>query len=192
MDSINSKSIIHRSWRGDLYESGVAGRRVMIVGNSHWLGEGEPDDERVTEAVVEKVISGQYNIAFFNHIRDYFGFTKHADFWSRVVFLNYAPWAIGEGEKRYDHLTGVMAQTAKTRLTKEIAEHAPDVVFVFSKKIQWALPEITFQDVTAPLSGALCGVLPFTTSPRFLLLRHTQGAPKQRMIETVTFGLQLS
>ncbi|WJH41236.1 hypothetical protein N7E02_12405 [Aliirhizobium terrae] len=133
-EAIDPNYVIHRPWRGDLYEQGIEGRRVMIVGNSHWLGEDEPDDSEVTEEVLEKVVSGDYNIAFFNHIRDYFGFTTHSDFWSRVLFMNYAPWAIGEGEKRYAHLSGPMVPVAKSRFEDEISKNAPDVVFVFSKK----------------------------------------------------------
>ncbi|TBZ41640.1 hypothetical protein E0H47_10140 [Rhizobium leguminosarum bv. viciae] len=190
-DATDPNSIIHRPWRGDLYRKGVEGRRVMIVGNSHWLSKDEPDDDKVTEDVLGKVISGEYDIAFFNHIRDYFGFAEHADFWRRVVFLNYAPWAIGEGDDRYAHLGGAMIPPAKTRLVKVVAEHAPDVVFVFSKKIQWALPEMNFQDVDLPLPGARGGVLSSVASARIFLLRHTQGAPKRKMIETVAAILRL-
>jgi hypothetical protein len=140
---------------------------------------------------MSKVIAGEYNIAFFNHIRDYFGFSAHSNFWRRVAFMNYAPWAIGEGHQRYAHLTGSMVAAAKNRFSAEITQHAPDIVFVFSKKIQWALPELDIQHGSLPLPGARIGTLPAGPSARILLLRHTQGAPKRKMIETVAAALRL-
>ena len=127
----------------------------------------------------------------FNQIRDYFGYANHVDFSSRVTFLNYAPWAIGKGEKRFGHLSGEMVPPAKSRFVREISKHSPDLVLVFSKKIRWALPDLTFQNVELPLSGARLGMLPSTKSPRIFLLRHTQGAPKPKMIETVAAALNM-
>jgi len=145
----------------------------------------------VTAGVLSKVISGEYNIAFFNHIRDYFGFSAHGTFWRRVAFMNYAPWAIGEGHQRYAHLTGSVVAAPKNRFLAEITQHAPNIAFVFSKKIQWALPELDIRNGSLPLPGARIGTLPSAPSARIFLLRHTQGAPKRKMIETVAAALRL-
>jgi hypothetical protein len=185
-------SVVHTTWTGAEYSDGLEGRRVMIVGNSHWLSENEDDTDRETIKVIENVVSGHWHdIAFFNHIRDYFGFSQHADFWRRVAFLNYAPWSIGLGHQRYAQLSGEMVPAAKERFGREVARLAPDLVFVFSKKIRWALPEMTLRDEMLPLPDSRVGTLPAAPSSRVLLLQHTQGAPKRKMIETISVGLGL-
>ena len=175
----------HKPWVGHEYSTGVAGHRIMIVGNSHWLGENEPDTEEVSIQVVERVVSGDYNIAFFNQIRDYFGFISHSEFWSRAVFMNYAPKAIGEGHQRFDDLTRELADQGKVRFKKQILEYRPDLVFVFSTKIQWALPPLSPKPSGLPLSSIKVGALSEAADTKIYLLRHTQGAPKQLMTDSV-------
>jgi hypothetical protein len=161
----------------------------MIVGNSHWSDDHELDREEATIDVIENVMNRHYNIAFFNQIRDYFGVALHSDFWPQVVFMNYAPRSIGSGDNRFAQLTWELAAEAKTRFVREISSHQPQLVFVFSKKIQWALPTMEFAPVPAPLKGARVGVLPEATGTKIYLLRHTQGARKQEMIDTVSYAL---
>lgn len=185
-------TIVHAIWKGEEYADGLEGRRVMIVGNSHWLSENEPDTEGETLKVIGNVISGQWrDIDFFNHIRDYFGFRQHAEFWKRVAFMNYAPWAIGLGHQRYAQLGGDMVPAAKERLRREVDLLKPDLVFVLSKKIRWAMPEMSYLNEALPLPDSNVATLPTSPSTRILLLRHTQGAPKAKMIETVAAALAL-
>jgi hypothetical protein len=185
-------SVVHTTWTGTDYSDGLEGRRVMIVGNSHWLSENEDDTDRETIKVIENVVSGHWHdIAFFNHIRDYFGFSQHADFWKRVAFMNYAPWSIGLGHQRFAQLSGAMVPAAKERLNREVAQLAPDLVFLFSKKIRWALPDMTYRDEVLPLPDSRVGTLPDAPSTRVLQLQHTQGAPKRKMMEAVAAALAL-
>ncbi|MGO7653643.1 hypothetical protein ACC862_03400 [Rhizobium ruizarguesonis] len=184
-------NVCHTPWVGDRYQDGINGRSVMIVGNSHWLGDNEADSEGVTLSVVGKVVEGAYKIAFFDHVRNYFGFAGHAAFWSRVIFLNYAPWAVGTGDRRYDHLTWEMAEAGKARFKSMIADRKPDIAFVFSRKIQWALPEMEFMDVSLPLQGARVGFLKEVPNTRIVILRHPQGAPKRQMIEALDASLAM-
>lgn len=185
-------TIVHAIWKGEEYADGLEGRRVMIVGNSHWLSENEQDTDHETVKVVGKVVSGEWgDIRFFCHIRDYFGFRQHSDFWKRVAFMNYAPWSIGRGHQRYAQLGGEMVPAAKERLRREVERANPDLVFVFSKKIRWALPEMSYRAETLPLPDSHVASLPGVPSTRVILLRHTQGAPKAKMIETVVSAMAL-
>ncbi len=179
----------HKPWVGSQFETGISGKKIAIVGNSHWLDELDEDNSETTNFVVSEVSSGAFgNIAFFSQIRDYFGFQSHADFWDRVLFFNYAPRSIGLGNQRYDHLTSEMAEEAKLRFFDLASTHRPDRIFVFSTKIRWALPPLKFSSMDTPLKSAKQAVLleGDATSPLVYLLRHPQGASKQEMTETVS------
>lgn len=184
-------NVVHNPWVGARYKDGVAGRSILIVGNSHWLAKDEPDSDAVTLQVLKRVVDRRYDIAFFNHVRNYFGYENHADFWPMVAFMNFAPWAVGEGERRYSALTGKMALTGKARLVDKVRELAPDLVFVFSRKIQWALPEMEYDQHALPLPAAKIATMPGIPRTRVVLMRHPQGAPKRLMTEAVSAALAL-
>jgi hypothetical protein len=68
--------IVHLPWVGNQYKSGINGKRIAIVGYSHWKGNDDPDEdnEDVTKVVLDKVLEGKYsNITFYNKIQSYFG-----------------------------------------------------------------------------------------------------------------------
>lgn len=179
----------HRPWVGKEYGSGLAGNKIAIIGNSHWLNELDEDNSETTNFVVSEVCSGAFgNIAFFSQIRDYFGFQSHTEFWDRVLFFNYAPRSIGLGDQRYDHITSEMAEEAKLRFFDLVQTYRPDKIFVFSTKIRWALPPLKFSSIDASLKSAKRAVIREgdATSPSVYLLRHPQGASKQEMTETVS------
>lgn len=177
----------HAPWVGHDYHQGINGRKIAIVGNSHWHGPGEVDHQCVTIDVLTKVVSGEYgDIAFFRQIRDYFGFTEASEFWQRAAFFNYAPRTIGPAEQKYGHIPFEQLEEARQRFRAILAELQPTDVFVFTKKIVWALPSIEFENHDYALSSARTGCLSDGVSDvRIHLLRHPQGAKKQLMIDTV-------
>ena len=175
----------HKPWVGRNYQVGISDARIAIVGNSHWS---EGDSEDSTMFVMSKIMDGTWQkIAFFRQIRDYFSFADTREFWNRVVFFNYAPRSIGGADDRYNQIPGSMVEEAKARFGSILAEHRPDKVFVFTSKVRWALPEMHLSVPDVPLQGARIGTLTSGESPaKIFLLRHTQGAKKSEMIETVT------
>ncbi|MDI5929062.1 hypothetical protein QBK93_30940 [Rhizobium leguminosarum] len=60
-----------------------------------------------------------------------------------------------------------------------------------SRKIQWALPEMHFTDVALSLPGARSGFLKDVPNAQIVVLRHPQGAPKRKMMESVAAGLAM-
>jgi len=176
--------IVHRPWIGANYETGIAGKKVAIVGNSHWLKVADSDEDGFTEMVVAGVTEG-YRLRFFSSIPGYFD-QPTKGFWDQVLFFNYAPRAIGEGHERYDKMTSAMAEEGKARFSGILSTHKPDKVFVFSDSIRWALPPMHLADPKLPIQSARIGkLLNDDSAPAIFLLRHTQGAPKQAMRETV-------
>lgn len=180
--------ILHEPWIGPGYDKGLIGRRLAIVGNSHWHEEGEPDSVDCTRIVVGKVISGEYaDIAFFSQIGDYFGARRGGDFWNRVVFFNYAVRSIGTREQKYNSIPSAMKGEAIQRFEAIIAETSPTDVFVFSRSIVWALPPLALKKASYPYAAARSGQLAEGQPlPRIHILRHPQYAPKALMTETVS------
>lgn len=79
--------IEHTPWRGAQYERGIEGTRYAILGYSHWHELHEADADNTTDYVLSRVISGEWHIAFFTQIKNYFEFESHSEFWNRVLFL---------------------------------------------------------------------------------------------------------
>jgi len=185
-DNGGSILIVHEPWEGPDYAAGINGKRVAIVGNSHWHEPGEPDSANCTQVVVGKVISGEWDIAFFSHIGDYFGIPEPRDFWNRTVFFNYAPRSIGTRDEKYDNIPPEYKEEAIARFGSIVRDKAPTDVFIFSRKIAWALPPREVWSRTYPFPGAATGTLKdLENSPRVHLLRHPQYAPKAQMTATV-------
>jgi hypothetical protein len=124
--------IAHIPWRGDAYAAGIEGQKLAIVGHSHWLGPDGEDDEDVTRSCLAKIISGEWRIAFFTKIKNYFGIEEHSDFWHRVLFFNYLPDCIGFGEQRYGCGTPEQIVRAQARFLALLREHRPEKVLIFS------------------------------------------------------------
>ena len=187
----------HKVWRGKGYDGeGIRGSRVCIVGYSHWLGAGkEADDADTTTDVVAKVVSGEYRIAFFTQIRNYFGFKEHADFWRRVVFFNYLPNAVGGADARYHSATDV--EPANKRFEKVLAKEQPDKVAVFTMKGWRGLaPVLALSPCGRVLSLGLklCELRRYDVGKKcvpVLGLRHPQGAPGELMRQAVQWMLDI-
>jgi len=83
------------------------------------------------------VLNGE-NIAFFKKIPDYFG--QSLTFWNDVLFFNFLPDIVGDGENRYGSGTTQQIIRGKARFLRLVEQHAPDKIFVFSKRAWRQLP----------------------------------------------------
>ena len=89
----------YRPWTGSTFGVGeLGGRRVLLLGESHYTAESEYDTEELTVSVVRQVINGTQVIPFFDRAQSLLTegmgtgkVTTRADFWHAVAFYNYVP-----------------------------------------------------------------------------------------------------
>lgn len=173
--------IEHNPWIGRRFDQGINSSRIVIVGHSHY-GDSVDDDDKTVKCLTN-VISGEWRIAFFNSIRDYFGFKSHNEFWQRVAFFNYVPAYVATSRERYGRIAPIDRPRAKLRFAKILKELSPDKVFIFTKAIVGELPLPTgtphaeLEDVrVTSFTKEDGGLIPV------YLFRDPQFAPKQRML----------
>lgn len=185
----NDAPIEHRPWVGRNYGEGLGGQRVAIMGYSHW--DDAPDTSDKTEQTIADVVENDGGAKFFTAIRNYFGFTSHDAFWSRVMFFNFIPATIGDGAARYRTADEAVCQVAERRFTRLMANHMPNKVFVFTGKVWERLPNGSQNH--GPLGpGCPYEWISYNTPPTaVVLLRHPQGANRQVMARAVQLGMDL-
>lgn len=180
----------HRPWVGRLFDDGIDGQRIAIVGHSHH--QETPDvDEGMTEGLVSRIVEKTQKAPhFFTCVRNYFGHSSHADFWPRVIFFNFLPDHIGNHARKYAHGSLDQLNRGKDRFNRILLKHCPHKVIVFSNspgKGWETLPPSLEQD-----QGIESGDFPlgpdfpstfrqctYMSGGRHVLafgLRHTQGA----------------
>jgi len=186
--------IEHRPWVGNLYASeGIDGQRIAIMGYSPHTPE---DHEGHTIECVSQVVSGQDGtMRFFNAIPGYFQMTP-ADFYTRVVFFEFVPCAVGGPEQKYAVATPDQAAAGRRRLLGIAEEHRVQKLLVLSVKAWSSMP---------PMVESASGPLPFLPGTDFRMgtydlegvrtvavgLRHPQYGPKAKMRAAVQAGMSL-
>lgn len=125
----------HIPWVGKDYEAGIGGQRIAIVGWSHWCSEGHVETDAETVECIKNVIDGTWNIPFFTHIRNYFGFSDsgHGAFWPKVLFCNYLPACVGDESERYKD-GGVQIPRAQERFLSLLRKHSPQKVVILTSR----------------------------------------------------------
>jgi hypothetical protein len=119
------RDIQHIPWCGSNYGKGIEGRRVCIVGYSHYKDNGELDTDGFTVGVLEDVIRGARRIAFFTQIKNYFAFKEHGEFWNRVLFFNYVLDCVGDFGDRYKTASYDQISRANFRFRRIIMDERP-------------------------------------------------------------------
>ena len=181
--------IEHAPWMGSEYQLGLCGQRVAIVGWSHW-GEWDEGDVGTIECI-SKVLSGEWRIAFFTKIRNYFGYDSHAIFWPRVMFFNYLPNLVGGAKERFGPGTPDQRDAAKERFTRLLNGMLPQKVLVFTSR-KWAFPTMNdCQNFTAEFPQfRKCTFAVDSSHPlNIFFLRHPQGANGPAMKRAVQYVL---
>lgn len=178
--------IEHRYWLNEAqYTQGIRdGIRLAIVGYSHW--DEEPDTADKTVETIAALCAERRSATFFTRIRNFLGAESHSDFWPRVLFFNFIPSYVGDGAKRFANASKAQYAAAEPRFLRILDEHKPDVVLVFSKKLDERLPDGFLQ---AP--DLLAGGFPYGFYERdgyrtlVAMLRHPQGATDSVMISAI-------
>ncbi|HVH82053.1 MAG TPA: hypothetical protein VM782_21830 [Stellaceae bacterium] len=166
--------IEHCEWVDDrLYNAGINGQRIAIVGYSHYLKEGSEDSRSVTKDTINDVIRGR-RFSFFSSISAYFG---DPDVWKKVLFFNFLPNAIGYREDRYKVGDKRQLERARIRVTRLIDQYSPNKLLVFTRK-GWSEFPKTQQESKGEL-------LSLSTCPSF-----TWGSYRSSRCHTMGFGLR--
>lgn len=130
-------------------------KRILILGESHYWGEGKKEEDRLTSKVVGTYLS-KYNskirtekdrsYRFFDYIVQSFGIEpkNRTEFWNRVWFGNYIDEPCGV---RDSVATKLLRKPGKReelnkQLFEFINENKIDVVFCFSRKVYDKLPSL--------------------------------------------------
>lgn len=183
--------IEHKPYVGENYENGISGKKIAIVGYSHWSDGEFPDTEYWSDFTIKQVFSGKWSPNFFSSIRNNFGYSDHRSFWTRVLFFNYVPWMIGTGNERFASINEAEAVAAKARFLNVIDDYKPDIVFVFSLKTHIGELGLGFKPMPAPLamfSDAKRNANGHETT--IVRLRHPQGASAKELRAAIAFHMK--
>jgi len=187
---MSKQRVEHDVWEGADFEKGIAGRRLIIVGHSHYTHEAvhTVDTPEFTRKVVGPVVAGTCRVPFFTAIAGYFGYEPEV-FWARVAFFNFIPNLIGSVDQRSSKGTPEQISAGHARAIRILNALRPDLVFVFSQAAWTEFPptveeENRTQDLPpGPLrsfrlnDGSTIGICG---------MRHPLGAPKGKMKDLVT------
>lgn len=142
------KCVRFTPWRGEKYDKGYLGKRVLVLGESHYAGSEadleSPSNPEETIELIHSQTTGESSISYFTRLAQAFtgkqglSPSEKADLWSRLAFYNAIQTLLpGPG----------------TEPTKEMWEAMPEPL----KAVQAALkPEIIIA-----ISGRLWDWLPF-------------------------------
>lgn len=133
-------------WIGARYASeGINGKRLLILGESHYGGEG-CEYSRFTSEVIRDMALEKGRLAFFSRVqrlvvggRGGFSDLERADFWQRVAFYNFVQSAL---ENPRDRPTYAMWQAAREPFSQTLGELNPSIILVLGTELKRNLPSI--------------------------------------------------
>jgi hypothetical protein len=185
--------IDHLPWIGAAYSTGINGQKIAIVGYSHWSDESDNEGAQATRECIQNVISSDWKIRFFTALRNYFGYVDHGAFWNKIIFFNYLPNCVGNGEQRFEHGTEEQREYAKERFKRIVGEERPQKVLVFTSR-RWAFPEVDCTSLS-PSNFPSFSYGQYHVGDHTALiffLRHPQGAKKTLMKSAVEYILDMT
>lgn len=133
-------------WIGRSYGTdGIGGKRLLILGESHYGGDGCHYPEFTTE-VIQGMALEQGPLAFFSRVarlvvggRGGFSETEREDFWQRVAFYNFIQTSLDE---HGDRPTSEMWQAAREPFLQTLEELKPHLILILGIELSRNLPEI--------------------------------------------------
>lgn len=120
-------------WKGGAYGSTPAKPRTLILGESHYVEQGQKIDVDFTTQVVKERAEKGFHPAFFGTVEQIvsgrmLSSSAVSGFWGDHAFMNYAPHPVDKGKVANEgHFAG-----AQKRLKLAIEELEPDLVCFFS------------------------------------------------------------
>jgi hypothetical protein len=180
--------IEHDPFKGQRYEQGIQGKKVAVVGYSHWRDGEQPDQTDFSLLVMDNILKGVWSPQFFGSIRNYFGFSNQEKFWSSVLFFNYVPALIGTGDQRFCTATDDDANRANARFERILDEYKPDLTFVFTKKTQLGALNLGFKPLPKPFQNFVqTARTSHGHTSQIVRLRHPQGADGETLKQAISY-----
>lgn len=139
-------------WIGDNYSQGLLGKRVLVLGESHYDWEKDkPIDERpnVTERILNDQLAGYYTIRFYTHIAVTFlnkrpTLGDKREFWHAVSFYNYVQQSVGMGARIRPSTE--MFQASESAFFEVLELHKPEVIVALGYELWRHLPKQVTED----------------------------------------------
>lgn len=127
-----------KPWIGQNYASGREGKRVLVLGESHYAWENAPERPEWTRHYIQKGIEGVKH-KFRTRIAATFAgriLTTEAErheFWHSIAFANYIPVSVGEAPSQDP--TEDMWKAAIPVLADLLATQRPNLLLILSHEV---------------------------------------------------------
>lgn len=137
-------NITFKPWIGDDYRAANFGKRVMVLGESHYQErEDDPPAPEWTERFIRNQMDGVRSRAFWTRIVSAFiGHTpvlkEKQDFWRSVAFYNYIQQSVGFGARIRPTLD--MWKDSEPGFVEVLNKHQPQVLIVLGYRLWRKLP----------------------------------------------------
>ena len=149
-----------RPWIGEDYQHSRWGKRVLVLGESHYQwDENQPIDNWPTLTIecIEEQIAGEYTdrfwtniaIAFLNHLPK---LDEKRAFWHSVAFYNYIQQCVGFGPG--PNPTPAMWPQSLCAFRHLLNTHQPEVIIVLGRPNWWNIQRLGAEG--PHMEGARC------------------------------------
>jgi hypothetical protein len=152
----SSDVLFFEPWIGKRHSEGFAGRRVLLLGESHYLdGEGYEPRTFTTGVIQRWAITGPTAPYFTRICRLILGgaipsLVERTAFWNSVVFYNYVQAWVGTGPRQRP--TPANWATGEVGLRSVMTAYSPQVMIVLGADLWWHVAR-----TLAPTPGKFVG-----------------------------------
>jgi hypothetical protein len=137
----SSDALFFEPWIGQRHSEGFAGRRVLLLGESHYLDADGYEPRNFTSGVIQRwAIKGPTAPYFTRICRLMLGgpipsLTERTTFWDSVVFYNYVQAWVGTGPRQRP--TPANWATGEPGLRSVMTAYSPEVMIVLGADLWW-------------------------------------------------------
>ena len=138
-------NVYYQPWVGDQYQAAPLGKRILILGESHYQKEPRLTDDwyNLTRECVEAQIRGDYKKQFWTNIviaflNRYPTLSDKATFWHSVAFYNYVQQSVGATARIRPR--DQMWQSSEAAFEEVLKELKPEILIVLGYSLWRNLP----------------------------------------------------
>ena len=154
-------------WIGEQYQQNMWGRRVLVLGESHYQwNENQPIDNWPTLTIecVEELLAGEYTDRFWTNIAVAFldppphhipSLAEKGEFWHSVAFYNYIQQCVGFGP--YPNPTPRMWNESLPAFQYLLNTLQPELVIVLGRPNWWNIQRLGGSRRSAYRRGTIYG-----------------------------------